>query len=313
MAQDLVIHVLAETKQAIEGLRQTQEEIKRLSEQTRTFTGIIAGLQTFRAAWGLLSGVIAECTAAARDNADAMRRLNAALMIAGRYSRDTAREYADFAAKLSEVTDYAAADITRVVAHFARLGLTDQVLRQATRTTLDLAAALNTDLSTAALALGKALANPAEGMSMLVRHGVALTEQQREYIRTLAEAGHQTEAQAALLQILAGQFQGFAEAISDPAKRMKNAWTELQAAFGEAIRGIQAALAVALVPELNNVRGEVEKTRESLREFMSSVQQGVMALITVLYLAYQVFNFVAGMFALGIAKAAAQVLSLIHI
>jgi len=274
MPNDIVIHVLAETKKAVDGLRQTQEEIRRLSEQTRTFTGMTAAftgwaaivttaLNVVQQAFGKLKQFLQECTEAASVNMEAMRRLNASLTISGRYSTETAKQFQQFADSLAAVTNYAGAEITRVVAHFTRLGLTEDIVRRATKVTLDFAAAMDTDLQSAALAVGKALGDPERGLVALRRQGVLITTQQQEFIRTLMASRREMEAQTTILQLLETQYRDFAAQASSAVKRMENEWNELKAALGAYVNDFKAAFATTILPGLRETRQELEKQRES--------------------------------------------------
>jgi len=274
MPNDIVIHVLAETKKAIDGLRQTQEEIRRLSEQTRTFTGMTAAftgwaaivttaLNVVQQAFGKLKQFLQECTEAASVNMEAMRRLNASLTISGRYSTETAKQFQQFADSLAAVTNYAGAEIIRVVAHFTRLGLTEDIVRRATKVTLDFAAAMDTDLQSAAIAVGKALGDPERGLVALRRQGVLITTQQQEFIRTLMASRREMEAQTTILQLLETQYRDFAAQASSAVKRMENEWNELKAALGAYVNDFKAAFATTILPGLRETRQELEKQRES--------------------------------------------------
>jgi len=274
MPNDIVIHVLAETKKAVDGLRQTQEEIRRLSEQTRTFTGMTAAftgwaaivttaLNVVQQAFGKLKQFLQECTEAASVNMEAMRRLNASLTISGRYSTETAKQFQQFADSLAAVTNYAGAEIIRVVAHFTRLGLTEDIVRRATKVTLDFAAAMDTDLQSAAIAVGKALGDPERGLVALRRQGVLITTQQQEFIRTLMASRREMEAQTTILQLLETQYRDFAAQASSAVKRMENEWNELKAALGAYVNDFKAAFATTILPRLRETRQELEKQRES--------------------------------------------------
>jgi hypothetical protein len=269
MPNDIVIHVLAETKKAIDGLRQTQEEIRQLSEQTRTFTGLSAAFSGWTAVIGVvqsafshLTQFISSCTEAARENIDAAKRLQASLMISGRYSAEAAKQFSKFADSLSAVTDYSGAEITRVVAHFVRLRLADNIVQQATKATLDLAAAMGMDLQSAAVAVGKALVDPEHGLTALRRQGTLVTAQQQEFIRSLMASRREMEAQAEVLKLLSEQYGDFAAQTSSAVKRMENAWTELKASLGAYVTDFQNAFATTMLPILQQYQNKLERLRE---------------------------------------------------
>ena len=79
-------------------------------------------------------------------------------------------------------------------------------------TAADLAQINQVDLKSSFLQLAKALSDPTRGLTALSRSGVIFTEQQREMILELHNAGREMEAQAAILKIVEGSYQGAARA-----------------------------------------------------------------------------------------------------
>lgn len=63
--------------------------------------------------------------------------------------------------------------------------------------------------------LGKALEDPAKGLTALVRVGVSFTEQQRQMVAAMQQAGNAAGAQAIILEAVAGQVGGVARAMGD--------------------------------------------------------------------------------------------------
>lgn len=112
------------------------------------------------------------------------------------------------------------------------------VFREAEQVIIDFAAKTGTDLNTATLQIGKALQNPTEGLNLLRRSGVAVTDGQVAMVTALDRAGKSAEAQAAVLKILSDQYGGFAAKIAntDSGKldQLLKAFRELQQNFGEA-------------------------------------------------------------------------------
>lgn len=76
----------------------------------------------------------------------------------------------------------------------------------------DLAAAGFGTLETNVMQLGKALEDPTLGLTMLRRVGVSFTEQQREQIKVMTEAGRIAEAQGEILKVLRDQVGGTGKA-----------------------------------------------------------------------------------------------------
>lgn len=79
------------------------------------------------------------------------------------------------------------------------VGAGNDIYNQAIHTVAELGRT-NEDYGAKAKALGKALNDPAKGVGILARAGVGLTAVQKEQIKTLAEHGHQLEAQKLMLK-----------------------------------------------------------------------------------------------------------------
>lgn len=94
------------------------------------------------------------------------------------------------------------------------VGKGNDVFNQATQAVLDMATAMDTDLDSAALGIGKALNDPIKGLTRLGRMGVDFTEQQKEAIITAVEHGNVLRAQKIILAELAAEFGGSALAAS---------------------------------------------------------------------------------------------------
>lgn len=103
----------------------------------------------------------------------------------------------------------------------------------------DLSAVFGTDLQGATMQLGKALNDPIKGLSALSRSGVSFTAEQKEMIKAMVEGGDVAGAQRVILDELAVQFGGTAEASADSTARISGA-------FGELKEGIGAGLITAL-------------------------------------------------------------------
>lgn len=76
---------------------------------------------------------------------------------------------------------------------------------------LDLATAMKSDPTSAALQLGKALNEPLMGLQALTRSGVQFSQSQKDLIKNLVETGQLAKAQAIILDEVYSQFGGSAE------------------------------------------------------------------------------------------------------
>jgi len=114
--------------------------------------------------------------------------------------------------EVSTFGDEAILDFQSVMLTFGNV--TGDVFTDATQLGLDMSAKLGTDLQSTAIQLGKALNDPAKGLSALSRVGVSFTEDQEEMVKAMTEAGDIAGAQAIILGELEKQFGGTAEAMA---------------------------------------------------------------------------------------------------
>jgi hypothetical protein len=124
----------------------------------------------------------------------------------------------------------------------------------ATQSTLNLAQAMGGDLKGAALQLGKALNDPAVGITALTRSGVSFSAAQKQVIKDLVETGRVADAQTVILKELEVQFGGSAAAARDT--------------LGGALTGLK-----------NAYDGLFEPPRQSTEEFRGAIELLTTALI----------------------------------
>lgn len=103
---------------------------------------------------------------------------------------------------------------------------------RASQIMVDMGAAMGTDASSSAIQLGKALNDPTAGITALTRVGVSFTDQQKEQIKAMQDAGDMAGAQGIILSELERQFGGSAAAQATATDRMKIAFGNLQEEIG---------------------------------------------------------------------------------
>ncbi|HQK38761.1 MAG TPA: hypothetical protein PLO52_01440 [Flavobacterium alvei] len=112
------------------------------------------------------------------------------------------------------------------------------IFDDAQKVILDFASKTGQDLNSATLAIGKALQNPAEGLTLLRRQGVAVTDSQVSLVTQLDKTGKSAEAQAAVIKILKDQYDGFAQTIANTDTgrfdTLIKTFREVREAFGQA-------------------------------------------------------------------------------
>lgn len=120
---------------------------------------------------------------------------------------------------------------------------------QATTAMTDMAVAMNKgsleglDMKAASIQLGKALNDPVKGITALSKVGVSFTEQQKEQIKTLTEAGDVAGAQGVILGEMEAQFGGAAKAAGST---FQGNVAKLQNTFGNFSEGLLSGALPAL-------------------------------------------------------------------
>lgn len=164
------------------------------------------------AALGGLTGFLTLAAKEAIDAEQGQAELAAVLKSTKGAAGMTADAVNDLATKWSEVTmfsDDAVLSGENLLLTFTNIG--KNVFPQATEATLNLAQKFGS-MESAATQIGKALNDPTQGLTALTRVGVTFTEQQKEQIKALQEAGDIEGAQKIILRELQTEYGGLAEA-----------------------------------------------------------------------------------------------------
>jgi hypothetical protein len=187
---------------------------------------------------------------AARESEQASAAVRAALDSMGDGAGRTQQQLEDMAGALSRNSLFADDQIlTQVTANMLTFGnVSGEAFDRAQQAALDLSARLGTDLQGSTIMVGKALNDPIAGITSLTRVGVAFTDQQREQIRVMTEAGDVAGAQAIILDELNRQYGGQAAALAaTDSGQITQAWNQIGEALeavGKIILPIMADVAV---------------------------------------------------------------------
>lgn len=168
---------------------------------------------------------------AAGEQLKAEKRLKAMLDVTGNTTGFTIGQLREMANGLQDVTNFgdeAGLAAMQLMARFE--GLSGDVFKDVLHRAADLAEIMQMDLPAAANMLGRAMQNPVRGMMLLQRAGVPVTEQLREQVKSLVEAGRLEEARRLLLDKMPAK--GFAEAVASPFKQLKNLAGDAMEAIG---------------------------------------------------------------------------------
>lgn len=168
-----------------------------------------------------------------------------------------APELFEMASGLQAITTFGDEEILR--------GVTSQLLtftevtgtefERAQAAVLDMATLLDGNLQSSAIMVGKALNDPIRGISALAEVGVAFTEEQREMVRAMVEAGDVAQAQGLILSELERQYGGQAAAA---ANAPLGQWRQLQNAIGDVKEELGAEVVPFLAPLADKVRALID-------------------------------------------------------
>jgi hypothetical protein len=193
-----------------EGLeRETKKAGGAMSVLSKGAVGAAAALGGLAAAGAFLTSATRE----AQTFETSMFRIEAVIRatggVAGRSADQLRQQARDIALTTLESTE-GILEAQRVLLTFRNVqGDTfDRTIKAAA----DMTAALGGSLTGATMQLAKALENPVQGLSALSRSGTVFTEQQRDMVRAMVEAGDMAAAQAFILSELEAQYGGTATA-----------------------------------------------------------------------------------------------------
>lgn len=225
---------------------------------TRDMDKANRGSKTMAAGWGKMLGVVAGVTAAvqaagvafrflgdsideARAARKAMAQTAAAMKSMGRTESPKAlNKMIDSLEAASGIDGDNIREMTNVLLTFGNV--TGDTFKQANALALDLSVAFGKDLNSAATMVGKALNDPAKGLTALSRIGVQFTKQQEEQIKALTEGGQVAKAQKIILAELTKQVSGSAAAQADMADKVSVAWGNFKEEIGNVALDALAAL-----------------------------------------------------------------------
>ena len=175
---------------------------------------------------------------------DALRQVEARIQATGGAAGVTTREMAELATSLQRVTTYGDEQSLEALGRLISFrGIGGAEIRAALPLVQDLATALGQDLNSAAIQLGKALNDPARGLTALSRSGTTFTAAQQDLILSLHETGREAEAQRLILDEVRRQYDGAAraarETLGGALDALRNAFmdlTEVQSSSTESLR-----------------------------------------------------------------------------
>ena len=170
----------------------------------------------------------------------AQRKLEAVLQATGESAGQSREQLTALAETYAHTTTYTAEQVEQSEAILLTYKkIHSDVFDQALQATLDISSLFDKDLTASARAVGRALQDPVEGMTVLQRVGVQLDPVMKENIKNLVATGQQAAAQKVILDALAhsvgGQASGQNEGVTGAAHNLSESLKEVKVAIGENI------------------------------------------------------------------------------
>lgn len=225
-AGDLVVNLLANTQRFNAPMNAARGQVAALGGAARNTLNTLLPIGPTLAgafAGGSLIAMAGKSIALAQVQEQAERKLEAVLRATGNAAGFSADELKKYASQLQASTNFGDEAIINAEALLATFKeVKGDVFKDATSAIVDMAAVMDGDLKGTAIQVGKALNDPVAGLSALSRVGVSFTDQQKDMIKTMTEAGDVAGAQRVILQELQSEFGGAAAAMADPMTQLKN-------------------------------------------------------------------------------------------
>lgn len=233
--------------------------------------GVVAGLAGLGAGLGV-------AMSEAMEGQEAVAQLDAVIKSTGGsagVTRDMALGLADSLQGVTRFSDDAVLAGENMLLTFTNIG--SDVFPEATKTLADMATATGQDLAGSAVQLGKALNDPIAGISALSRVGVTFTDQQKEMIKGMVEAGDVAGAQKVILAELSKEFGGSAEAagatFSGQLDILKNSLLNVAETAGTSLIPILTTGLQSITPVITQLATDLAAflQSEGFKKFLSDV------------------------------------------
>ncbi len=291
-------------------------EADRSMDRTRRSGGVMA------AGWGKVAGAAAVVTGAVMATSSAFNVLSGSIEEA-RGARKAAAQTAAVMRSMGRTEAPAAVDrmvnrlekmsgidgdnlreMTNIMFTFGNV--TGKTFTTANELALDLSVAFGKDLSSSAVMVGKALNNPAKGLTALSRIGVSFTTQQEDQVKAMMEVGDIAGAQKIILAELSKQVSGSAAAQADSISKTSVAWGNLKEAVGDVL--LDTSTGIGLTKGLQDATKWIKQHKKDIISVLQGIMSVVFKLISV-FLKWQsvvigVLGYVVGAFAKVLSWAA---------
>jgi hypothetical protein len=254
MAEVGSLHVTlgADTAQFKTAMEAAQKELAAVGKRMKAVGDSMSKVGQ-RLSVGLTAPLVAMGYAASRaatESADALGQVEARLKSMGPAAGRTAKQLQEAAEKMQGMSVVDDDEILRsLTANMLSFGyIAGEQFDRAQQAALDMSAALRTDLQSAAIMVGKALNDPAKGVTALAKAGIQFTAQQKTAIQAMLKTNDIAGAQKIVLAELERQFAGSAKAMRDA-----DPWASARDSMNRFLEAVGPIINNALVPLVDAV------------------------------------------------------------
>lgn len=273
----LIVEVVGDASSLERTFKRARTETTKFGRATSVATGQVAGLRgSYLGTTAAVLAFGAAVRASFSELFESQRvaaQTEAALRSTGYAARVSADEIDQLAQSLmatSGIDDEVIRGGENMLLTFTRIrneiGAGNDIFTQATKAALDMSVALGTDMSSAALRLGKALNDPVRGITALRRVGVQFTDAQQAQIAALVKSGDVLEAQKIILRELNTEFGGSAQAFGETLPGQLSKARESFLNLGATIAEIVSPALIEVTDSLNSFLEGLQKLN-SPRDF----------------------------------------------
>lgn len=240
--------------------RETQEFSRNFTESFNDLADVVGGI--FARIKGAALEYGRESVEAFKEADEASARLGLMVEKLGQQYGITRGDIESLAESLHESTRAEDDHVRSVASQLIPLGLRRDVLLETIKVGNDMAALFGGDLSSSAISLGQALANPEMALNRFRRQGLlAVTDDMEKLVKKFVEAGDVASAQQFILSQLDAKYSGTAEAmdktITGSLDRMNKELSDAKEMFGEQLAPAIAHFVSQARPLLGGLTGSI--------------------------------------------------------
>ena len=241
---------LKQSQKELDVFAQDINKIGKRIESAFTLTAIIAAV-------GKLTNALKDCAKEYAEVEQVTKRLEAVWKNVGSVTGKTTKQIDDYAESIEKTTYFTKEAVQEsAILLAATEKLTDKGFERALSVSVDLAAALGEDVTSAASTLAKTLEDPVAALNRLKTIGVTFTQAEKDQIKALSDANQMYEAQTIILDKIEAKYKDVAKAINDtPAGKLQN----IKDLLSDIRKNIGQSLLNSISPALDSLYEDLKK------------------------------------------------------